>query len=363
MPAPEDPIEAVSQRLRGFLDEKIAESTVVDPDAEEFARIGAGTVSGGKRMRAAFCLWGWRACAKDFSSGEYPASVISVAASLEIFQSAALVHDDIIDNSDTRRGHPAAHRALETAHRARAWSGDAATHGRSSAILLGDLLVAWSDDLLEAGLDDLPSENARAARAAYAQMRRDVTIGQYLDIAAESAFADTPDSQRLERALHIASFKSARYSVQQPLLIGAAMAGAEERQIVALRDFGHDVGVAFQLRDDVLGVFGSPEVTGKPAGDDLREGKRTALIALTLQELPVASARTVEELLGDPELTDEQVSILQETIRASGALQRIEDLISEYSRRADHALVGAPLAHETVGALRDLARRSVQRSA
>ena len=363
MHAPAEPIEAVSQRLRGFLDEKIAESTVVDSDAEEFSRVGAATVSGGKRMRAAFCWWGWRACTDEAPRHELPSSVISVAASLEIFQSAALIHDDLIDNSDTRRGQPAAHRALEAAHRARAWSGDAAAHGRSSAILLGDLLVAWSDDLFEMGLDDLAPARARAARAAYAQMRRDVTIGQYLDIAAESAFADTPDARRLERALHIASFKSARYSVQQPLLIGAAIAGANEIQIAALRDFGHDVGVAFQLRDDVLGVLGRPEITGKPAGDDLREGKRTALIALTLQELPAASARTVEELLGDPQLTEEQVSVLQETIRASGALERIEELIGDYSRRADRALVGAPLAHSAVGALRDLARRSVERAA
>lgn len=289
--------------------------------------------------------------------------VVAAAAALEIFQAAALVHDDIIDNSDTRRGSASAHRRLEAEHRERGWVGDAAAHGRSAAILLGDLLVAWSDDLFEDGLARATPAAARAARAAYARMRRDVTVGQYLDIVAESAHGETAPDEQLALALHVASFKSARYSVQQPLLIGASLAEASAAQDEALRAFGHPVGMAFQLRDDLLGVFGDSTLTGKPAGDDLREGKRTALIAMASAALPSHARRTLDELLGDPDLDDEQIRMLQATIRDTGAPERIEELIAGFMRDADRALSGAPLGNHAVGALRDLARRAAVRTA
>lgn len=261
----------------------------------------------------------------------------------------------------TRVGAPATHRAFEAAHLAGGWTGDAAAYGRSSAILAGDLLVAWSDDLFEEGIADAPADRARAARQQYAEMRRDVTVGQYLDIAAETVPA--PDDEQLERALLVASFKSARYSVQQPLLIGAAIGGARTEQQQALHAFGHPIGMAFQLRDDVLGVFGDSAATGKPSGDDLREGKRTALIAFARQALPASVRRTLDELVGDPDLDDAQVRMLQSTIRDSGALDRVEELITSYTHEADRALAGAPLDNAAVGALRDLARAAVDRVA
>lgn len=364
MDASPDPILLVSQRLDGFLKARTEDAVESGPDGVAFAEAAVAAVGGGKRLRAAFCVWGWRSVAElSGPVSALPDAVVAAAASLEVFQAAALVHDDIIDNSDTRRGAPSAHRRLEALHRGRGWSGDAAAHGRSAAILLGDLLVAWSDDLLEDGLGGAPREAATSARREYARMRQDVTIGQYLDIAAESAFVEASPDERLPRALHVASFKSARYSVQQPLLLGAALAGADDAQRDALSAFGHDVGMAFQLRDDVLGVFGDAAVTGKPSGDDLREGKRTALIALTAESLSAPAGRTFEELLGDRELGDAQVRMMQDTIRDAGALDRVEELISRYSRSADRALAGAPLANSAVGALRDLARRAVERTA
>lgn len=326
------------------------------------SRAGAASLRGGKRLRARFCLTGWRAVIE--SSGARDTSLtpaaVSVAAALEIFQAAALVHDDIIDNSDTRRGQPAAHRALEAAHAAAGWTGDAAMFGRSGAVLLGDLLVAWSDDLLEEALAD--QSTAAATRRFYADMRRDVTIGQFLDVAEESAYAVYPDEEHAERALRVASYKSARYSIQKPLEIGAAFAGADDEQLDALGRFGHDVGMAFQLRDDVLGVFGDTAVTGKPVGDDLREGKRTVLVAFAREALPAPARRTVDELLGDAELDAAQISALQNTIVDTGALARTEELIADYSGRADRALAGARLGDAAVGELRDLARAATQRS-
>lgn len=340
-----------------------AEAADMGPEAATFIDSAASALSGGKRLRARFALAGWRAVAHHATPGRTPDdAIVSACASLEVFHAAALVHDDIIDNSDTRRGNPAAHRALEAVHRTAAWAGDAASFGRSSAILLGDLLVAWSDDLLEEGLATVEVATAARARREYALMRRDVTIGQFLDIAEESAFVSEPDERHAQRALRVASYKSARYSVQQPLLIGAALAGADDAQLAALRDFGHPVGLAFQLRDDVLGVFGDETLTGKPSGDDLREGKRTVLVALAREHLPASARRVVDELIGDPTLDENQIGALQRTIVDSKALERVEDMIADYAREADRALAGARLDNAAVGELRDLARAATART-
>ncbi len=322
-------------------------------------RSGASALRGGKRLRARFCLTGWGAV-RPAPAG-FDDAALAVATSLEIFHAAALVHDDLVDNSDTRRGQPAAHRALQAAHRDAGWTGDSDTFGRSGAILLGDLLVAWSDDLLEEGLRGSPT--ADATRRAYAQMRRDVTIGQFLDVAEESAYTVHPDDTHAERALRVASYKSARYSIQQPLQIGAALGGAAHAQSDALGRFGHDVGMAFQLRDDVLGVFGDSAVTGKPVGDDLREGKRTVLVAYAREAVSPQERQAIDQRLGDPALDAEQIGILQRTIVDSGALARTEELIAHYARRADLALAEAPLRADAVDELRTLARAATDRAA
>lgn len=320
------------------------------------------TLQGGKRLRARFCHAGWSAVAR-FADRDAPTTdaVWDLCAALEIFQSAALVHDDLIDNSDTRRGRPAAHRSLERQHAGHDWSGDADAFGRSAAILLGDLLIAWSDDLLERAVAEHP--HAASVRQIYARMRRDVTTGQFLDIAEESAWRVNPDSSHAERALRVVSLKSARYSIEQPLALGAALAGADVGQLDALRAFGHPVGMAFQLRDDVLGVFGDEAVTGKPAGDDLREGKRTVLIALTRERLDASARRVLDDLLGDPDLDAQQVGALQATISATGALERTEEMIRTYAAEADRALAGARLDNAAVSELRDLARAATVRTA
>ncbi|MGA7148176.1 MAG: polyprenyl synthetase family protein, partial [Microbacterium sp.] len=308
MSASPDPVEGISQRLDTFVSAQRAHAASLGPEAVLLVEAASSAVTGGKRLRGRFCVAGWSAVEEaSRSSSPPPESVVTAAAALEVFHAAALVHDDVIDNSDTRRGRPAAHRALEGSHRDARWAGDAAAFGRSAAILLGDLLVAWSADLFEEGLAAAPPAAASSARSEYSLMRREVTIGQFLDIAEESAFATEPDSRHAERALRVASLKSARYSIQQPLAIGAALAGADAAQAAALAAFGHPVGMAFQLRDDVLGVFGDERETGKPAGDDLREGKRTVLIAYAREALAPSARRIVDEMLGDPELEAAQI--------------------------------------------------------
>ncbi len=359
MPTSPEPIEAVSQRLDKFLSEQLSYAAALGPEAETLTRSGAAALRGGKRLRARFCLSGWEAVRGPAEL--FDPAALAVATSLEIFHAAALVHDDLVDNSDTRRGQPAAHRALQNAHRDAGWTGDSDAFGRSGAILLGDLLVAWSDDLLEEGLEGVAT--ASETRRAYARMRRDVTIGQFLDVAEESAYAVYPDDTHAERALRVASYKSARYSIQQPLQIGAALGGADAAQLDALGRFGHDVGMAFQLRDDVLGVFGDSAVTGKPVGDDLREGKRTVLVAYAREALSPEDRRHVDERLGDPALSAGEIAELQRRIVDSGALSRTEDLIGDYARRADAALADAPFEVSAVERLRELARAATQRAA
>lgn len=354
--------DAVAARLELFIDRMREESAEYGPDAAGLVETAADTLVGGKRLRARFCHAGWQAIARyrDRDAAE-SATLWDVCAALEIFQSAALVHDDIIDNSDTRRGRPAAHRALEGSHRRSRWSGDAAAFGRSAAILLGDLLVAWSDDLLEDAV--APLAHATAVRREYARMRRDVTVGQFLDIAEESAWSVNAADSHVDRALRVVSLKSARYSIEQPLVLGAAIADADADQKQALRRFGHPVGMAFQLRDDVLGVFGDAAVTGKPAGDDLREGKRTVLVALTRRTLDTSARNLFDEMLGDPDLGADQVRFLQATIAGSGALESVEAMIDDYAKDADRALSGARLDNAAVGDLRDLARAATVRTA
>ena len=350
--------DAVAERLDAFLLSMRSRSTEYGPDAELFLGAAASTLRGGKRLRARFAHAGWLAA----SGGREPDTALwGLGAALEIFQSAALVHDDLIDNSDTRRGRPASHRALEAAHREFGWHGDAEAFGRSAAVLLGDLLVAWSDDLLEETLDGHP--HAAATRAEYARMRRDVTVGQMLDITEESAWSVNPPDSLLPRALRVAALKSARYSVEQPILLGATLAGAGDRLLERLRAFGHPVGMAFQLRDDVLGVFGDPLVTGKPAGDDLREGKRTALIAIAREALPADPRAHLDSRIGDPDLTATDVAELQQLIRSTGAAEKVEQMIADYSDAAVAALDDADLNDEARQALGALAEAAVARSA
>lgn len=364
MSGPAETIEAISQRLDTFVSAQRSEIADAGVEAALFIDAAASATSGGKRLRGRFCIAGWSAV-EEYSGRPValPAAVVTASAALEIFHAAALVHDDLIDNSDTRRSRPSTHRALEAAHRAAGWTGDAAAFGRSAAILLGDLLVAWSDDIFEEGLAGIPVERAVAARSEYATMRREVTLGQFLDVAEESAFLSEPDDRHADRALRVASLKSARYSVQQPLAVGAALAGADAAQTAALAAFGHPLGMAFQLRDDVLGVFGDERETGKPSGDDLREGKRTVLIAYTREALPATSRRLIDELVGDPALDADQIASLQRTIADSGALERVEQLIARYAHEADRALSGARLGNAAVGELRDLARAATVRVA
>ena len=364
-------MDVVQERIDAFLEEQRPALRSIAPDLDPFALFSSDLLRGGKRFRALFCYWGWQSVA-GLDVGFDPLArsvdersldaVKAASVGLEYIHAAALVHDDIMDNSDTRRGLPAAHRRFEALHRDGAWLGSPGAFGTSGALLMGDLLLAWSDEQVSAALDSLASRDAaRSARREFNRMRTEVTVGQYLDILEEGAWRSVPDAELLPRAQRVIVYKSAKYSVEAPLTIGAAMAGGSDEALAALRAFGLPLGIAYQLRDDMLGVFGDPAVTGKPAGDDLREGKRTVLVATARRELPSSAVRLLDELLGDPDLDDDQIGVLQATLRESGAVDAVERSISDQVERAVQALDRADLAPSARSQLARLAETVTRR--
>jgi geranylgeranyl diphosphate synthase type I len=351
MPSPADPVGPLRQPLQTILDRFLDQQRrALGPiSAELLPLLDAAVefVSGGKRLRPAFCYWGCSA-----AGGTVDESVVlTAAASLELFQAAALVHDDLIDGSDTRRGRPAVHRLFATHHRKAGWSGESDAFGAAAAILLGDLLLGWSDELLdEAGLDDAA---LRRARPVYERMRTEVGVGQYLDMLAQ-VDTDIPPADQIVRAGRVILHKSARYSVQHPLVLGGQIAGAGEELIAGYTSYGAALGEAFQLRDDVLGVFGDPELTGKPAGDDLREGKRTLLVAYALSTADDSQAAVITELLGDPELDTSGVDRLRRVLAETGARDRVERRIAELVAHAERAALAMDVTDDGNQALRTL---------
>ena len=346
--------QRVQDALDDFLDLQAKRLAPLGPDAERLLDEARAAVSGGKRFRAAFCWWGHLAVAPAADEQ----ALARACASLELLHASALVHDDLMDASDTRRGRPATHRGFEAEHRAadggRGWRGDPEQYGAAAAILLGDLLLAWADELLRTC--GLPLEQVGPALGVLDRTRTEVIAGQFLDVSVQARGRADVDA-----AMTVLRYKSAKYSIERPLHTGAALAGADEATTAALRSFGLPLGEAFQLRDDLLGVFGDPAETGKPAGDDLVEGKRTVLVALALDAAPDEEAARLDAALGRP-LSAAQVDDLRGIISRSGAQQQVEDVIAALTERALAVLDGAGLRPEADAVLRELAAAATQRS-
>jgi geranylgeranyl diphosphate synthase type I len=337
--------------LDDFLDEQASRLAPLGPDAAALVDEARSSVSGGKRLRAAFCYWGYRAVRPKVEDEN---AVLRACASLELLHASALVHDDFMDASDTRRGRPATHREFEQTHRKAGWSGSPEQYGAAAAILLGDLLLTWADELLRRC--GLPLDEVSAALDVFDLCRSEVVAGQFLDVSVQARGAAD-----VETAMTVLRYKSAKYSVERPLHIGAALAGATPELLAELTAFGLPLGEAFQLRDDQLGVFGDPVVTGKPAGDDLVEGKRTVLIALALDAAAPEQAALLNGALGRP-LTDVQVEELRRVIVDSGAQDQVEGVIDELARLSLAALERASISDDARGALRDLAAAAIRRT-
>ncbi len=280
----------------------------------------------GKRLRPLFAYVGF------LGSGAAPKiEILHSCAALELIHVCALIHDDVMDGSDTRRGAPSIHKAFEAMHMKEKMSGSAQQFGISAAILLGDLALVWSAKMLhQAGLGE--SELVRSLPM-YDEMRVELMAGQYLDI-----FEQALGSQSVERSLKVARYKSGKYTIERPLHFGAALGGGKPKLFETYSEYGLPLGEAFQLRDDILGIFGDPSETGKPAGDDLREGKRTVLLAKTMELADEKSKLVIESTLGNPKMNSEELSKVQEIITNTGALAQVEELIDSLTFSAQSAL-------------------------
>jgi geranylgeranyl diphosphate synthase type I len=343
--------DRVDKALRDFLGSALPPLAAV---ADELGPMAEATESfvldGGKRLRPLFCYWGYRATGAPDAD-----HIIVAAAALELLQACALVHDDVIDRSDTRRGAPSVHRRFAALHRASGWRGDPEAFGEAAAILLGDLALIWADTMLaSSGFD---ATTLHRAAPVWDAMRVEVMCGQYLDVVEQARGGGS-----VERALRVAQFKSAKYTIERPLHLGAALGSGDDDLMAAFTGYGLPLGEAFQLRDDVLGVYGDPSVTGKPAGDDLREGKRTALVALALAGANEAQADELRRRLGDPHLDDDGVTVLRDVIAATGATAEVERLITERVTAALAAIEGAAVADDARAALVALATAASERT-
>ncbi|HLY34388.1 MAG TPA: polyprenyl synthetase family protein [Jatrophihabitantaceae bacterium] len=322
-------IERVDKELTAFLTARADVLAQVGPELDPIVAAARSIVlEGGKRLRPMFAYWGWRCVhGRDDDDG----ALVTAAACLELLHACALVHDDVMDASATRRGRPAAHIAFADLHRAARWLGDPEVYGTAAAIVLGDLLMSWADAMFSTAA--LPASVRDETRRVWDDMRQLVMAGQYLDVLVQARGEYSVDD-----ALRVAMFKTSKYTVEGPLHFGAAAAGAGPETFAALTAYGLPLGEAFQLRDDVLGVFGDPDVTGKPAGDDLREGKRTLLVALAMTRANEEQAALLRARLGDRSLDAVAVAELRDVITATGALADVERRIATCAAQARAAL-------------------------
>ena len=345
----------VGDLLARFLGERVAELCDLHPSLEAIGQEVLQLVAvGGKRLRPAFVYWGLRAAGAPHDEGIY-----WPAAAVELLHTFALIHDDVMDRSAERRGRPAVHAALASSHARHDMVGDPAWFGVGGAILAGDLAFVWADQLLDDS--PLPADAVARARAVFTTLRVEVMAGQYLDL----RLAGTREVTEAD-ALHVALLKSGRYTVTRPLQLGAAVGrstagGAVDTVALdaALTAYGDAVGLAFQLRDDVLGMFGDPSETGKGALEDLREGKRTVLIVRALELSGPAERAALAAILGSPDLDDGDAHRAREIIAGSGALRSVERWLSEQLERACEAVAG--IAEPAGPALIELAELSLFR--
>jgi geranylgeranyl diphosphate synthase type I len=356
----------VARALELFLARQRAGLSAIGDDLLPCLDAMEGLLAGGKRLRPAFCYWGWRA-----AGGTDRPEIYTAAACLELLQASALVHDDVMDASDIRRGRPAVHRQFASLFAAgqlghpgtvqaglaaqpgsAAQLGSAAQFGAGAAILIGDMLLAWTDELYHASgfTADVLSRGQPALNA----MRTEVAAGQYLDLLSQVS-GDTS----VKAALRVMAYKTAKYTIERPLQLGAALAGGGLE--ATCTEYGIPLGIAFQLRDDILGVFGDPARTGKPVSGDISEGKRTVLMALARERATASQTRVLDRYLGDRRLSDTAAARVKAVLTETGAVAECEALIDASVKEAIAALDGAPITDEASSALADLAVMATDR--
>ena len=323
--------------LRSWLARRQETLTAEAPASRELvSRLDQYVERGGKRLRPALLYYSYRACGGVDRDLVLPASL-----AVELLHTYLLIHDDIMDRAPTRRGAPTAHLVFRDDHRERGWRGDAEHHGESTALLLGDLAHCYADELFGDSASRMESGDAgssEAVRACWSTTCQEVITGQYLEFTAVQR-TDLTEAD----LLHVLRMKSGRYSVERPIQLGALLARAPESLLADLSKFGLLVGEAFQLHDDLLGVFGDASTVGKAVGGDLVEGKFTLLVHYALEAAGEDDSRWLRDALGNPDLTSDEIERATEIIRRSGAERRVVEMVEERHRQAARLLEGLDL--------------------
>lgn len=337
--------DVVEARLDSLFDVEIARWAELTPDLVDPLRaLRSLVMAGGKRLRPAFCYWGFVGAGGDPTD----ARVTDAGAAFELLQAFALVHDDVMDGSSRRRGDTTIHLRFATTHEASSWRGEARRFGEGVATLVGDLAHVYADSMLRGCADDV--------MAVWDELRIELNVGQYLDLLG-SARGDTdlPGARRISR------YKSGKYTIERPLHVGAALAGRFDELAGPLSRYGDPLGEAFQLRDDMLGAFGEEHLTGKPVGDDLREGKPTPLLAVATAAADDAQARVLDTV-GDPDMSPAAVAAVQQVFHDTGAVAALEGDISRLTEQALASLADVDIDPAARNALVELAHFVAQRS-
>lgn len=307
------------------------------PESEEIAEgVARLADSGGKRLRPALVWFTWSACGGGSTAGAE--AVMPLALATELLHTYLLVHDDIMDHADTRRGLPTAHAELARRHAERGWGGDSADFGRTAAILVGDLAHSWAHELVAEAGHSLPGDRAAAIGRAFAATSQEVLAGQYLEVLLAQRGTDDKDAADADDLARVLRYKSGAYTVERPIELGALAAGADRDVTTPLTAYGRSVGEAFQLQDDVLGTFGDEDETGKPAASDLEEGKLTFLVFHALSKADPSGAAELRAALGSGPLDSERVTRLRGILEASGALGEVRRMIADRLGTARAAL-------------------------
>lgn len=336
--------EQVRQRVDRLLAEEEARWTAVDTDLAAPLRALRDFVNGGgKRLRPTFCYWSFVGAGGDADDPR----VLDAGGALELLHTFAIVHDDVMDGSDQRRNAPTIHRQFIDEHEDSSWRGESRRFGEGAAILVGDLATTYGDMLVRT----LPPQ----AHSVFDELRIELCAGQFLDLA-----GSVHGPRDAERAARIARYKSAKYTVERPLHFGAAVVGRLDELGPGLSAAGLPLGEAFQLRDDLLGVFGDPEATGKPVGDDLRDGKLTPLLAAGTAAVTAGTADPLERV-GADDLSADEIATMQAFLVESGAVAEVEEQIARLLDRTLEAIAALPYPTEVRAQLEELARYAALR--
>ena len=343
--------DRINHELSSFTEVRKAELLSIGSELIPVAEsMSAFITDGGKRFRPIFANIGYLGAGHELRN-----EVLRASIALELVHVCALIHDDLMDGSDMRRNRPAIHKFFEKVHTKNSYEGVKERFGAAAAILLGDLALVWADRAFhESGISNV---EIATSFPIFTLMREELMAGQYLDVL-EGALA----TRDIERSLKVARFKSGKYSIERPLHFGAALANGSTELLHAYSDYGLPLGEAFQLRDDILGVFGDQTLTGKPSGDDLREGKRTVLIAMTFDMASSDEKEKLSKYLGSPDLSTDAVIELQRIITSCGALQRCESLITELRDRALLALRSSAIDRKILPMLEEMALVATERN-